>query len=142
MSEEVRIEETLARIGEAWNAGDAAAYAAEFTEDATYVTFSGDVMHNRTAIGDVHRWLFEGPLRGSRMVGLGQPGEVAGTDHKIRFLRPGVAHVLSGGGVELAGSAGLPADRESVVTFVLVEDGGEWRVAAFQNTRRSTEARS
>ncbi|MEJ3655245.1 SgcJ/EcaC family oxidoreductase [Actinomycetes bacterium KLBMP 9759] len=142
MSEEARIAQTLGRIGAAWNAGDAAAYAAEFTKDATYVTFSGDVLTSRTAVEDVHRRLFEGPLRASRMVGTDQTAEVTGVAQKIRFLRPGVAHVLSGGGVELAGSAGLPADRASVVTFVLVQDEGEWRVAAFHNTRRSPEVRS
>lgn len=121
---------TLARIGAAWNAGDAAAYAAEFTPDATYVAFNGEVMRGRAAIEDTHRWLFEGPLRESRMVTSGPAPEP-----DIRYVRPDVAVAVSGGAVQLVG-AELTADRASVVSFVLVEDGGTWRIAAFQNTRR------
>lgn len=43
------------------------------TADATYVSFNGEVMLGRGAIEDTHRFLFEGPLRGSWMTsGLAQ----------------------------------------------------------------------
>lgn len=48
---------TLNRIAEAWNAGDGSAYGAEFTDDATYVTFAGDVLRGRTAIAETHLFL-------------------------------------------------------------------------------------
>lgn len=121
---------TLARIGAAWNAGDATAYAAEFTPDATYVAFNGEVMRGRPAIEATHRWLFDGPLRESRMVAA-EPEPAP----DIRYVRPDVAVAVTGGAVQLAG-AELTADRASVVSFVLVDDGGTWQVAAFQNTRR------
>jgi uncharacterized protein (TIGR02246 family) len=128
------IDDTLARMAAAWNAGDAAAYAALFTADATYVAFNGQMMHGRTAIEDGHRWLFEGPLRSSRMTHSTGP---AAAERHIRFIRPDVALIhTAGGGVQLAGTAELTPDRESAVSLVLVDDDGSWQIAAFQNTRR------
>lgn len=127
--------DTLARLSDAWNAGDAAAYGAEFTADATYVSFNGQVMSGRAAIEDTHRWLFDGPLRGSQMTSMGgDTGQAT-----IRFLRPDVAHVLTNGAVQPAGST-TTADRESVVSLVVTEDGNAWQVAAFHNTRRHDSA--
>ncbi len=63
------IDTVLAELATAWDAGDAAAYAGLFTPDATYVVFDGTVLHGAEAIEDVHRWLFDGPLRNSRWAG-------------------------------------------------------------------------
>ncbi|MFC7655536.1 SgcJ/EcaC family oxidoreductase [Pseudonocardia benzenivorans] len=57
----------LTRLAAAWRAADAAAYGAEFTEDATYVVFNGIVLRGRAAIADAHAMLWKGPLAGSRM---------------------------------------------------------------------------
>lgn len=38
--------------------------------------------------------------------------------------------------MRLAGAPEVTADRDSVGSFVLVDDGDAWRVAAFHNTRR------
>jgi uncharacterized protein (TIGR02246 family) len=54
----------------------------------------------------------------------------------VRFLRPDVACVVIGGAVQPADREEVTPDRESVVSFVVVDDGDAWRVAAFQNTRR------
>lgn len=124
------VADTMARLSAAWNAGDAAAYAAEFTLDASYVTFTGEVLSGRAAIEQVHRWLFDGPLRGSQLSWNADQREV-------RQVRPGVAVVVSAGGVRPAEAAELTPDRASVQTSLLVEEDGGWRVAAFQNTRRS-----
>ena len=128
---------TLDRIGAAWNAGDATAFGAEFTPDATYVTFDGQVLAGREAIVDVHRRLFDGPLKGSTM-GASSTGDDAPT---VRFLRPDVAHVLTGGAVRPGDRERTTPDRDSVPSFVLVDDGDGWRVAAFHNTRRRAVAR-
>lgn len=125
------IHDLLDRLTDAWNAGDAEAYARLFTEDADYVTFFGQNLPGRTAIEEAHRALFEGPLQGSRLTGLGR------NDHpKVRFLSPDVALVVAGGGSSVSG--GHPeAGRESTVTLVAVCDAGAWRFTAFQNTRRT-----
>lgn len=120
----------LDRLSEAWNAGDATAYGGLFTEDADYVTFFGLNLPGRKAIEDGHRALFEGPLKGSRLSG--------GGPRKVRFVRPDVAIVVAGGGSSLNGEAKADAGRESTVTFVLVRESDDWRIASFQNTRVSS----
>jgi uncharacterized protein (TIGR02246 family) len=49
MFETTCVLDTLARIAAAWNAGDAGAYGAEFTADATYVVFNGELLRGRQA---------------------------------------------------------------------------------------------
>jgi uncharacterized protein (TIGR02246 family) len=85
-------------------------------------------MNGRTEIENVHRWLFEGPLRGSRMGGSADGGHIRLVH---RGGRGGVQR-----GVQPAGAAELTADRASVQTSVLVEQDGRWLVAAFHNTRQ------
>ncbi len=124
----------LARLADAWNDGDATAYARLFTEDADYVTFFGANMPGRRLIESSHRALFEGPLKGSKVS--------CGTDvPRVRFVRPDVAIVVIGGGSSLSGGVPEPG-RDSTITYVLVEEDDGWRVASFQNTRVSDPAAS
>ncbi|WP_026931032.1 SgcJ/EcaC family oxidoreductase [Glycomyces tenuis] len=124
-----QIDRALGELAEAWNRGDAAAYAAAFTPDADYITFFGARMQGRRAIEESHRMLFEGPLKGSRM---GMDGE-----RTIRMLTPDVALIVAAGGTSLDDGGEVPSDRESIVTFTAVRDGERWRFASFQNTRRT-----
>ncbi len=124
----------LGKLADAWNDGDAAAYARLFTEDADYVTFFGMNMPGRVIIESAHRSLFGGLLKDSKLV--------AGSEEpKVRFVRPDVAIVVSGGGSSPAGGEPEPG-RESTLTYVLVEESEGWRVASFQNTRVSDPAAS
>ncbi|WP_181777080.1 SgcJ/EcaC family oxidoreductase [Amycolatopsis pittospori] len=123
----------LGKLVDAWNEGDATAYARLFTEDADYVTFFGMNMPGRQVIESAHRALFEGPLKGSKLV-------ADGDEPKVRFVRPDVAIVVSGGGSSLAGGGKPEPGRESTLTYVLVEEAEGWRVASFQNTRVSDPA--
>lgn len=123
------IDAVLARLAAAWDAGDAAGYAAQFTDDATYVVFDGTVLRGAKAIEDVHRWLFDGPLHGSKMGGAQQ------APSPVRFLRPDVAHVVIESGIRPVGQADLTPDRASVVSLVLIETPSGWRIAAFHNAR-------
>ncbi|MEO6087096.1 MAG: SgcJ/EcaC family oxidoreductase [Umezawaea sp.] len=115
-------------IAEAWNAGNAAAFAANFTEDADYINYFGVNTPGREAIESTHHALFAGPLKGSKLTGTGEPP-------KIRFPRPDVAIAVLGGGSTVTGDTPDPA-RASTVTYVLVRDDDRWRVTSFQNTRR------
>jgi uncharacterized protein (TIGR02246 family) len=128
MTDRAAVLEVLSGLVDAWNAGDATAYAGFFTEDADYVTFFGLNTPGRAAIESGHRALFEGPLRGSRLTGGGEPP-------KVRFVRDDVAIVVAGGGSSLDGEP--DPDRASTVTYVLVREPDAWRVASFQNTRRT-----
>jgi uncharacterized protein (TIGR02246 family) len=128
---EAEVRAVLGRLTEAWNDGDATAYGRLFTEDADYVTFFGLNFPGREAIESSHRALFEGPLKGSKLTG--QLGAAA----KVRFVRPDVAVVVAGGGSSVTGADTTDEGRESTVSFVLVEEDGEWLITAFQNTRVS-----
>ncbi|ATY13599.1 DUF4440 domain-containing protein [Amycolatopsis sp. AA4] len=130
MSQREEVLSVLARLADAWNSGDATAYGNLFTEDADYVTFFGHRSAGRQAIADSHRELFEGPLKGSKLTGFGDP--------RVRFPRDDVAVVVAGGGSSLTGGGDPAAEgRESTLTYVLVRDDEGWKITAFQNTRVS-----
>lgn len=134
------LHDLLRRLTDAWNAGDAAAYGELFTHDADYITFFGLHLQGRQAIEDSHRKLFEGPLKGSRLTGGsaaapadgGQGADAA----RVRLLRPDVAVIVTTGGSTLAGQQRPAPERDSIITLTAVNDGGGWRFASFQNTRR------
>ena len=140
-AERLAIFELGAALEDAWNRGDAAGYAALFTDDADFVAWNGTYGRGRQAIEDGHRPLFDGPLAGSRMV-LVDDDAGSVPPESLRFLRPDVAIMVISGEVTLAGQRATGPDHESVQTFVLSKNGDRWRVAAFQNTRRQVPVRS
>lgn len=118
------IVDSLERMRRAWDAGDAAAYAQEFTDDASYVIFIGTITRGRDAIRADHVPLFEKWQRGSRM-----SMTVLGT----RMLGSDAAVVLTEGGI--GKRARIRHDKTQ--TFVFVREGDAWRCAAFQNTKHN-----
>ena len=125
------ITELLNRMVAAWNAGDAAAFAEVFTEDADYITFFGAHLKGRKEIEAAHEPLFTHALKGSR---IGQPS-TGSADPTIRFLSEDVALVVSRGGTVLAGQSTPTPDRDSIMTLTAVRGPKRWRLALFQNTR-------
>lgn len=115
---------------EAWNRGDAKAFAAPFAKDAMFVAFEGTELDGRDAIVAFHQPLFDTALKGTRLTG----GEV----RFVRFLGPDTAVMHARCGVVLAGQHRPAASRESMQLFVCTRRGGEWRVAAVMNARRLT----
>src|SRR5208282_4643013 len=61
------VENCLERIRLAWNAGDARAYANEFTEDATYVIFLGEALLGQKEIERNHVDVLTKWQKGTRM---------------------------------------------------------------------------
>jgi uncharacterized protein (TIGR02246 family) len=123
------IRELFARLSVAWNRGDGEAYADCFTEDADYVTFMGQHLKGIRQIADVHRMLFQGPLKGSMLVSS------ADTDLQPRFISPDTAIVHAIGEIRLPAPAPNPGDRRSINTNVIVKRYGEWKLTAFHNCR-------
>ena len=117
------IEAALARLRAAWDAGDAAAYAREFTTDATYVIYAGIVYEGREGIERGHVPVFEQWQKGSRM---------RMRVRSVRHLGDDVAVVLTEGGI---GTRRIPIDK--VQTFTMVRRDGRWQCAAFQNTKKN-----
>lgn len=113
------------RLVEAWGRHDADAYGACFTADATYVTYVGTCYQGRDEIAESHRTLWARFLAGTRL---------ADEVRDVRFPAPGTA-VVTGRGDTYKGRR--PGRLHKVQTYVLVREAdGEWRIAAFQNTRR------
>jgi uncharacterized protein (TIGR02246 family) len=122
-------EQFLERFREAWDAGDAKAFASLFTEDATYVIFLGDVLVGREAIESNHADVFSRWQKGAKM---------AVKAIEVRALGPDVHSVLTVGGIGKT----PPIALDKLQTFTLVRAGEQWLCAAFQNTAMSAEAKA
>ncbi|WP_106192530.1 SgcJ/EcaC family oxidoreductase [Umezawaea tangerina] len=116
-----------ARMIEAWNDGDATAFAAPFAEDAHFVAFEGTVLHGTEAVVAFHQPLFDTVLKGSRLVN----GEVPFVRvHDDRF-----AVVHSRLSVILPGEAAPSPSRNSMELYTVVKGEAGWKVVAMQNSR-------
>jgi uncharacterized protein (TIGR02246 family) len=111
------------RMTETWNAGDAAGYAGLFTEDADYITYFGLHLEGRKAIEEVHRKLFETPIK------LAESDQAP----RIRQLTADVAVLVIGGTSTMDGEP--DPSRASVITLTALRIPEGWRFASFQNTR-------
>lgn len=119
------VTDVIAGLIDAWRRADADAYAALFTEDATYVTFVGTYYQGRRDIAESHRTLWAKFLKGTRLA-----DEIL----DVRFPGPDTA-VVTGRGDSY--KKDRPAKLSKVQTYTLVREGdGRWRIAAFQNTKR------
>ncbi|MFG3532374.1 SgcJ/EcaC family oxidoreductase [Streptomyces sp. NPDC047917] len=123
--ETAAVRAVIASLIDAWQRHDAQAYGARFTADATYITFVGTYYQGRADIVESHRTLFEKHLKGTRLA-----DEVL----DVRFHGPDTA-VVTGRGDTYRGSR--PQRLTKIQTYTLVREGdGEWRIAAFHNTKR------
>ncbi|GLZ77657.1 hypothetical protein Afil01_24640 [Actinorhabdospora filicis] len=114
------------RLNAAWGAGDAEAYADAFTEDADYVTFVGTHLHGRKQIVDAHAALWEKFQKNTHLYGK---------IRRMRFLTPDVAVIVTEGAVLKPGQDAPKRSQLKVQTLTAVRNGGQWRFAAFQNTK-------
>jgi uncharacterized protein (TIGR02246 family) len=108
----------------AWNAGDGAAFAAPFTDDAELVNIRAEHHRGRAAIAAGHAGILRTIYAGS-------------TNHytveTARLLKPDVAlvHVLA---VLDAPSGPLAGRNHALFSMVLVREGPGWQIASFHNT--------
>jgi uncharacterized protein (TIGR02246 family) len=116
----------IAELIGAWGRGDADAYGAFFTEDATYTSFLGTYYRGRGDIVTSHRALFAGVLRGTRL---------ADDVLDIRFYGPDTA-VVNSRGDTYKGKPKQSDQLSKTQTYTLVRRDGRWLIAAFQNTKR------
>jgi uncharacterized protein (TIGR02246 family) len=130
-SDESAIRALETRQQEAWNHHDAKAYANLFTEDGDCVNVVGWWWKGRAEIEkkltDAYVYVF----RESTLT-------ITGVD--IRFLTPefAVAHVrwtMTGARTP----SGLPVPQQGIQTHLLQKRGGQWLIAAFQNTNSLPE---
>lgn len=122
------IEDCLARMRLAANAADARAFAAEFDENATYVTFFGQAVLGRRQIEEFHKHAFAKFPSGTQMT----MGTIS-----VRPFGEDSASVLTVGG--LGKGADVPYDKFQ--TFAMVRRDGRWVCAAFQNTEMNVTSK-
>jgi uncharacterized protein (TIGR02246 family) len=118
------VEACLDRIKSAWDCGDALAYAAEFTEDATYVIFLGEALQGRAEIEATHVDVLGKWQKGTKM---------AVKPLSVRPLSEDVISVLTIGGLAHA----EPIRFDKLQTFTFVRRNSRWKCSAFQNTKMS-----
>ena len=131
MSDEIpdTVERFLERFRQAWDAGDARAFAAQFTEDATYVIFLGEALIGREEIEKNHVDVFGRWQKGTKM---------AIKAVRVRPLGPNTCSVLTVGGI----GRGTPLAYDKFQTFALVRAGRQRECASFQNTTMNEHAKS
>ncbi|MFI6519844.1 SgcJ/EcaC family oxidoreductase [Spirillospora sp. NPDC050679] len=118
---------TLKAMTDAWARGDADAYGALYTEDATYTSFVGSHYQGRRDLTEGHRALFKGFLKGTKL---------ADSFLGVRFHGPGVAIVTSRGDT-YGGKPKKPSELSKIQTYTLIRQAdGQWRIASFHNTKR------
>jgi uncharacterized protein (TIGR02246 family) len=116
--------ELVSKLETAWNAADGAGFAQPFAEDADFVNIRADHFHTREVIAKGHQDIFDTIYKGS---------VVRYRLASVREISPKVllAHVKA----TLKVPAGpLAGEIDALFSLVLVQNGNEWRIAAFHNT--------
>ncbi len=125
--DEVAIRRLFQNLITSWNKGDGQAYASQFTEDCDYIAFDGSHFKGRKANAETHQKLFDTFLKGSTLE------QQRITD--LRFLTPEVALLHMVGTVKLKWQKKPAPGRLSIQTLVTVKQNGDWKFAAFHNSR-------
>ena len=122
--------EIVQRLEQAWNAGDGDAWAAEFAEDADFITVRGELFRTRTTIAEGHRHILSDFYKGST--------------NRIALLRARAIHddvILAHSVSELTVPAGpMAGTHRAIQSLLLVRTDGTWRIASFHNTFTSEES--
>ena len=125
-ADEAAVRALYQQLMDGWNQGSGDAFAAVFTEDGDLIGFDGTHFKGRQEIAPFHQQLFDKWLKGSRLVGQVKD---------VRLLHPDIALMHAVGGTVMRGKSEPVPERDSIQTLVATRQDGEWRLAAFQNTR-------
>jgi len=106
------------RMIDAWNAGDAAAFAAPFADEADFIAFEGTHLKGRREIAAFHQQIFDTVVKGTPL-----QNEVK----FVRFLSVAFAVMHSVVRVTLRAQSEASPSRDSMQLTVVVKCDGEWR---------------
>jgi uncharacterized protein (TIGR02246 family) len=117
------------RMIDAWNAGDGAAFAAPFTDDADFIAWEGTHLQGRQEIAAFTQRVFDTVVTGSRL-----EGEV----QFVRLLSPVCAVMHSVVRMAFRGQTATSLSRDSMELTVVTKRDGAWRGEGLLNARRLT----
>lgn len=112
------------RITAAWRRNDPDMFAEIFTENGSLL-MQDNQLKSREEIRAYMAAGFAGPLKGAH---------VSGWPLHVSFLSPGVAMVITQGGIIFAGETERPPEREIRAMWILVEQDGEWKLFSHQSS--------
>lgn len=119
------------RLVAAWAKNDAKEVAEVFTEDGILI-LPGDVLkESREEIQNFLAAAYAGPFKGTR---------VTGAPVDVRFATDEVAVLRTHGGILAPGETEIAPELAVRATWVVVEQNGEWKLAAYQNSPRGAGA--
>ena len=126
IADEEAVRDLYRELMDGWNRGSGEAFAAVFAEDGDLVAFDGTHFEGREEIAPFHQELFDKWMKDTRLVGRVKD---------VRFLSSDVALMHAVGSTIMRGKTAPSPERDSIQTLVATRQNGEWRLAAFQNTR-------
>jgi uncharacterized protein (TIGR02246 family) len=128
MAEAKAIEAVLGKFCDCINAKDATTLSGLFTEDAEFVNIFGMRMRGRVNIESGHRAVFEKALSGNKL-GL------LSVETKVPAPNVAICHAAwKRDRLPDAPEAALPAGT-GILTVVMIDQGGQWRMAAVTNVQ-------
>jgi uncharacterized protein (TIGR02246 family) len=122
--DEAAIRENVKQMESGWNTKSGAAYARPFAKDADFVVINGMHIQGHEAIEKNHQRIFDTIFKNTT---------VSLTAKQIRFLRPDVA-VVHVSGHRDAPEAERKLVMDATMVMVMTKEGGQWKIASFQNT--------
>jgi uncharacterized protein (TIGR02246 family) len=125
-AEQKAIAAVPAKLVAAWAAHDAAAFADLFVEDGTLV-LPGVYKKGRAEIQEYMAAQYAGPY---------QDTQVTGRPIDIKPLAGGAVALLTEGGVLAPGETQPSSERAIRASWILVNQGGDWKLAVYQNCPR------
>jgi uncharacterized protein (TIGR02246 family) len=124
------VDQLLAEIAWAWNAGDARTYAARYCPDGTFTNSNGTIDLSRGDVARTAEEAFGGILAGTK---------VSLAVRKLRLIRPGVAVADLDARVCGMPAAGDEPGEEVRISqmLVLVEEDDSWWITAQHNAMQA-----
>ena len=127
MQEQDAILAVVQAIIDAWNRHDMDAFAEQFYADADFVNVRGVRWMGRRAIKEAHAASHSTIFKSSQL---------SLREFSVRLLRPDVAVARSI--TMVTGQTGVSGEtlppRSTMLTLIMVKEGGRWMIAVAQNT--------
>ena len=122
--QEIAVSAVFAETSRAWADGDAEAFAARYTPDAT-VVLPGIYLPGQDAIRTAMAAAFAGPLKDSQRVHRVE---------NIRFTDPATAIVITDSFTVHLGEPEPPAQQRERATWMLTRHDGKWLIDAYASS--------